>query len=71
MTARARRPARTTSDADCSCSCADHVKYHLPMTQAFATLSIGALFHEDGYRVAGEWDNMARNLQYAADYLMK
>ncbi len=29
------------------------------------------MMHEDGYRVAGEWDNMARNLKYGADYLMK
>ncbi len=47
------------------------MKYLLPMSQAFATLTIGALAHEEGYRGAGEWDNMARNLKYAADFIMK
>ncbi len=50
---------------------ADHVKFFVPFTAAFATLGLGAVIHEDGYRAAGEWDNMARNLQYGADYLMK
>ncbi len=50
---------------------ADHNKYFVPFTAAFATLGLGGVMHEDGYRTAGEWDNMARNLKYAADFIMK
>lgn len=50
---------------------ADHVKYTLPMSAAMATLGLGALMHEDGYRTAGQWDAMARNLLWGAQYLDK
>ncbi len=56
----------------CVCVClTDHVKYTLPMTAAMATLGLGAVIHEDGYRAAGQWDNMARNLVWGAQYLNK
>ncbi len=41
------------------------------MCSAFAALGMGAVAFEDGYRAAGEWDNMARNYWWAADYLMR
>jgi endoglucanase len=41
------------------------------MTATFATIGMGALVHEAGYRSAGQWDYMARIMAWAADYLRR
>lgn len=50
---------------------ADHNKYTIAMTSAFATLGLGAVMNEDGYRAAGEWDNMARTFAWGMDWLYR
>jgi hypothetical protein len=49
----------------------DYVKFNFPQAQALTTLAWGAITYENGYKCAGEWDNMLDAIKWGTDYFLK
>jgi hypothetical protein len=49
----------------------DYVKFNFPQAQALTTLAWGAITYKDGYKCAGEWDNMLDAIKWGTDYFLK
>lgn len=49
----------------------DHLKFSFPMSFSMNTLAWGMLEFENGYRLAGEWDNSLRIVRWGLDWLVK
>ena len=46
-------------------------KFTFPMSFMMNTLAWGMLEFENGYRLAGEWDNSLRIVKWGLDWLVK
>jgi endoglucanase len=49
----------------------DHVKFGFPMAGSATQLALGVLQFGDGYKAAGQYDAMLRNLRFVNDYFIK
>ncbi len=49
----------------------DHVKFGFPMAWTATELAWGVLQFGDGYKAAGQYDAMLRNLRFVNDYFLK
>jgi len=49
----------------------DNVKFHLPLSQAVTLLVSGGIEFSHGYGIAQENTNMANNMRFIAEYLLK
>jgi endoglucanase len=49
----------------------DHVKFGFPMAGSATQLAWGVLQFGDGYKAAGQYDAMLRNLRFVNDYFIK
>ena len=50
---------------------AGYMKFGYSMASTATLLLWGMLEFEDGYRAAGEWDNVRNNLRWVLEYLLK
>ncbi|ORX46831.1 Six-hairpin glycosidase [Piromyces finnis] len=49
----------------------NNVKFNFPQASSLTLLAWGALEWKDGYKKAGQWDDMKELLQWGTDYLIK
>ena len=49
----------------------DFVKFNFPMSYSTTVLAWGMITFEEGYKIAGEWQNAIDSIKWVTDYLIK
>ena len=49
----------------------DYVKFNFPAAQAMTTLAWGGIIYEQGYKCAGEYENLLAAVKWGTDYFIK
>ena len=47
------------------------MKFGFPAAQAITTLAWGGIRYKDGYKSAGEWENLLSAVKWGTDYFIK